>query len=377
MHIDFSWSRRTSVGVEWELELVDRRTRQLSPVSEGVLADLSEHGDGVHPRAKRELFQSCVEVTTGVCRTVGEATQDLAGTARAVRDAAAAHGAEIMCSGTHPTTDWRTQPLTGSGRYPDLVERNQWMARQFQIFGVHVHCGVRSREKAIPIVNALLGYLPHLLALSASSPYWMGVDTGLASFRSKVFEGLPTAGLPDELTGWDAFESYLSALISAGSIHSMRELWWDIRPHPGLGTVELRMFDGVPTLQEIGCLAALSQCLVERFDQQLDQGYTLPVPPPWLVRENKWRAVRHGLEAEVITDRTGTTRPVSDAIDDLVEDLLPTAHRLDCALELAAVGDLMRRGASYRRQRRVAAEHDGDLVAVVASLVEEMRASLV
>lgn len=377
MHIDFSWSRRTSVGVEWELQLVDRRTRQLAPVSERVLAGLSEHGDGVHPKAKHHLFQSGVEVTSASCRTVGEAMRDIAGTAREVREAAAAEGAGLMCSGTHPITDWGTQPLTQCGRYPELLQRHQWMTRQLQVFGVHVHCGVRSRQKAIPIVNALLEYLPHLLALSASSPFWTGADTGLASFRSTVLEGLPTTGLPFELSSWEEFESYLSALISAGSIHSMRELWWDVRPHPGLGTVELRMCDGVPTLQEIACLTALSQCLVERFDQQLEQGYALPVPLPWLVRENKWRVVRYGLGAEILTDRRGSTRPVSAAIEDLVEDLLPVARRLDCALELAAIPDLLRRGASYQRQRRVAAEHDGDLVPVVDSLIEETRASLV
>lgn len=376
MHIDFASSARTSLGVEWELELVDRHTRQLTPVSSAVLADISEQGDGLHPKAKHELFQSCVEVITGICQTVGEATQDIAETARAVRDAAARYNAAIMCSGTHPISDWTTQPFTESARYAELIAHHQWMSRQLQIFGVHVHCGVRSPHKAIPIVNALLQYLPHFLAFSASSPYWIGCDTGLASFRSKLFEGLPTAGLPYQLAGWEAFESYLSALISAGAISSIREVWWDIRPHPGVGTVELRICDGLATLDEVSCVAALSQCLVERFDRQLDQGYTLPMPPPWLVRENKWRAARYGLEAEIITDGAGTTRPVAGLIEDLVEELLPVARRLDCARELSAIPPIVRGGVSYQRQRRVAAEHDQDLVPVVDSLIDEMEASL-
>ncbi len=376
MHIDFSSSARTSLGVEWELELVDRRTRQLTPVSNAILAEISEDGDGVHPKIKHELFQSCVEVITGICQTVGEATEDIAQTTRVVRDTAAAYDAAIMCSGTHPFTDWTTQPFTENARYAELIEHHQWMTRQLQIFGVHVHCGVRSPHKAIPIVNALLQYLPHLLAFSASSPFWVGCDTGLASFRSKLFEGLPTAGLPYELAGWEAFESYLSALISARAISSIREVWWDIRPHPGVGTVELRICDGVSTLREIASITALSQCLVERFDRQLDQGYTLPMPPPWLVRENKWRAARYGLDAELIVDSKGTTRPVARSIEDLVEDLLPLARRLDCAQELAAIPEIVRAGVSYQRQRRVAAEHDGDLVSVVDALVEEMDASL-
>lgn len=376
MHIDFSSSARTSLGVEWELELVDRKTRQLAPVSNAILADISELGDGVHPKAKHELFQSCVEVITGICQTVGEATEDIAQTARAVSDTAGDYDAAIMCSGTHPFTDWTTQPFTENARYAELIEHHQWMTRQLQIFGVHVHCGVRAPQKAIPIVNALLQYLPHFLAFSASSPFWVGCDTGLASFRSKLFEGLPTAGLPYELAGWEAFESYLSALINARAISSIREVWWDIRPHPGVGTVELRICDGVPTLREIACITALSQCLVERFDRQLDQGYTLPMPQPWLVRENKWRAARYGLDAELIIDSAGTTRPVAQSIEDLVEDLLPLARRLDCASELAAIPDIVRNGVSYQRQRRVAAEHDGDLVPVVDALIEEMAVSL-
>jgi carboxylate-amine ligase len=250
------------------------------------------------------------------------------------------------------------------------------MARQLQIFGVHVHCGVRAPEKAIPIVNALLAYLPHFLALSASSPYWIGADTGLASYRSKVFEALPTAGLPYQLSGWDAFETYMEALISSHAIDSIREVWWDIRPHPRFGTVELRICDGLPTLDEVSCVAALAQCLVEQFDRQLDSGYTLPEPRPWLVRENKWRAARYGLDAEIVVDNSGRVQPVVNAIDDLVEDLLPVARRLDCLAELESVPRLAARGASYQRQRATAAKHGGDLFAVVDLLLAEMRDGL-
>ncbi len=331
---------------------------------------------GEHPKAKHELLQSCVEVITGICQTVAEARADLAGTVAEVSKHAADLNLGVMCSGTHPMTDWATQQVTQNERYLSLMERNQWMARQLQIFGVHVHCGVRAPEKAIPIVNALLGYLPHFLALSASSPYWIGSDTGLASYRSKIFEALPTAGLPYQLSGWDAFEKYMDALVSSNSIQTIREVWWDIRPHPGFGTVELRICDGIPTLDEITCVAALAQCLVERFDRQLDDGYTLPEPRPWLVRENKWRAARYGLDAEIVVDNSGSVRPVKDAINDLIEDLLPIARRLECATELQSISALMQRGASYQRQRAVAAANDGDLVPVVDSLLAEMRDGL-
>ncbi|HEY3630561.1 MAG TPA: glutamate--cysteine ligase [Jatrophihabitantaceae bacterium] len=376
MRIDFSSSQRTSLGVEWELELVDLDTRQLASASDDVLMAISPDGDGEHPKAKHELLQSCVEVITGICQTVAEARADLAETVAEVSGAAAERNLGIMCSGTHPITDWTTQRITEKDRYQTLVERNQWMARQLQIFGVHVHCGIRAPGKAIPIVNALLAYLPHFLALSASSPYWIGADTGLASYRSKVFEALPTAGLPYQLSGWDAFEKYMEALISSHAIQSIREVWWDIRPHPGFGTVELRICDGLPTLDEIACVAALSQCLVERFDRQLDHGYTLPEPRPWLVRENKWRAARYGLDAEIVIDNSGKVQPVVAAIHDLVDDLLPIARRLDCRAELEAIPKLIERGASYQRQRAVAAEHNGELEPVVDSLVAEMRDGL-
>jgi carboxylate-amine ligase len=374
VHIDFTSSRRASLGVEWELELVDLETRQLASASDDVLAAISPGGE--HPKAKHELLQSCVEVITGICQTVAQAREDLAHTVAEVTKAADERNLGVMCSGTHPITDWATQRITDNARYAMLVERNQWMARQLQIFGVHVHVGVRAPDKAMPIVNGLLSYLPHFLALSASSPYWIGSDTGLASYRSKVFEALPTAGLPYQLSGWPAFEKYMEALISSHAIESVREVWWDIRPHPGFGTVELRICDGLPTLDEIVCVAALAQCLVERFDRQLDHGYTLPEPRPWLVRENKWRAARYGLDAEIVIDNTGSLQPVTEAIIDLVDDLLPIARRLDCERELESIPRLIQRGASYQRQRAVAAANNGDLAAVVDSLIAEMRDGL-
>ena len=376
MRIDFNPSERSSLGVEWELELVDLDTRQLTAASDEILRDISAEGDGQHPKAKHELLQSCVEVITGVCTTVAEAKEDLAATVAEVQAAATKYNIGLMCSGSHPTTDWATQKITDDDRYRLLVERNQWLARQLQIFGIHVHVGIRAPEKAIPIVNALLAYIGHFLALSASSPYWIGSDTGLASYRSKVFEGLPTAGIPFQLSGWDHFESYMEVLISTQTIQTVREVWWDIRPHPRFGTVELRICDGLPTLEEIGAVAALSQCLVERLDNQLDQGYTLPRPAPWVVRENKWRAARYGLDADLLVDSGGRLLPVTTALTDLVEDLTPVATRLGCLDELHTIPQIIEVGGSYQRQRRAAEANGGDLTAVVDSLLEEMRIGL-
>ena len=354
MQIPFESSQRSSLGVEWELQLVDRQTRELSAGAIEILEEIRPEGAEEHPKAKHELLQSTIEIITGICTTVSEAKADLAGTLAEVVAAADRHDLGLLCAGTHPFTDWQTQEISPKERYLELVERMQWLARRLQIFGVHVHVGVRSPEKAIPIVNALCQYVPHFLALSASSPFWVGCDTGLASSRTKVFEGMPTAGLPYQLSGWDEFETYMETLISTKAIESVREVWWDIRPHPGFGTVELRICDGLPTLDEIGAVAALSQCLVEQFDGQLDRGYTLPSPVNWVIRENKWRAARYGLDADIVVDDKGTVRPVRQAILDLVEDLMPTAKRLDCEAELADVERVLAVGASYQRQRAVA-----------------------
>ncbi|SFD93655.1 glutamate--cysteine ligase [Blastococcus tunisiensis] len=376
MQIPFESSERASLGVEWELQLVDRETRELTAGAIEILEEIRPEGAEEHPKAKHELLQSTIEIITGICGTVSEAKADLAGTLAEVSAAAERRGLGLMCAGTHPFTDWQSQLISPKERYLELVERMQWLARRLQIFGVHVHVGVRSPDKAIPIVNALCQYQPHFLALSASSPFWKGADTGLASARTKVFESMPTAGLPYQLSGWEEFEGYMATQISSHAIESVREVWWDIRPHPNFGTVELRICDGLPTLDEIGAVAALSQCLVEQFDTQLDRGYTLPTPARWVLQENKWRAARYGLDADIVVDDKGTVRPVRQAILDLVEDLAPTARRLHCEAELRDVERVLAVGASYQRQRAVAAASGGDLKPVVDSLLAEMRDGL-
>jgi YbdK family carboxylate-amine ligase len=377
MHIPFNPSAGSSLGIEWELELVDLDSRELTSGASEILAEITPVPGEEHPKAKHELLESTIEIITGICSTVAEAREDLAVTLKEVREAAARRNLGVMCSGTHPFTDWSTQTVSPNPRYEQLIENMQWLARRMQIFGVHVHVGVRSPEKAIPINNALMAYIPHFLALSASSPYWVGTDTGLASARSKVFEGLPTAGLPYSLSGWDAFEDYMETLISTNTIQTIREVWWDIRPHPNFGTVELRICDGLPTLDEITVVAAMAQSLVESFDRQLDKGYTLPQPKMWLVRENKWRAARYGLDAEIVVDDRGNNMlPVREAILELAEDLAPIARKIGCEEELSKVEQLLDIGASYQRQRATAAANDGDLRSVVDSLLTEMDQGL-
>jgi len=374
VHIPFSSSPRTSLGIEWELELVDLRTRQLRGASTEILEEFAAKvGEQEAAKAKHELFESTIEVITGVCDSVPQALGDLTGTIDVLRGLAERRGIGLMCSGTHPISEYNTQEISENERYHRLVDNMQWLSRRLLIFGVHVHVGVRSKDKALPIVNALMSYVPHFLALSASSPYWLGRDTGLASSRSKVFESLPTAGLPYQLADWSQFERFMETLVASGTIETIREVWWDIRPHPNFGTVELRICDGLPTLQEVGGVAALAQCLVDRMNTQLDRGYTLPVPRRWVVQENKWRAARYGLDADILVDDRGTTRPLREDLVDLVDDLLPVARRLGCAAELAAVSQIMEIGASYERQRAAARRAGGDLSRVVDTLLVEMN----
>ena len=373
MNIEFNSSEGSSLGVEVELEIVDRETRQLrSGASELLPLMGAGHPNGEHPKAKHELLESTIEIITGVCASVAEARTDLETTLAELVEHADRRGMAFMCSGTHPFSDWAEQDISPNPRYARLVEEMQWMARRLQIFGIHVHVGIRSAEKVISIANALSSYIPHFLALSASSPYWMGRDTGLASSRSKVFEGLPTAGLPYQLSGWDEFEDFMETLVSANAIQSIREVWWDIRPHPDFGTVELRICDGIPTMSEIAAIAALSQSLVEWMDTLLDRGYTLPMPRNWVVRENKWRAARYGVDAEIIIGDSGeNVVPLRDAVHELVEELSPVAERLDCTKELRHCLTMLEQGPSYVRQRAVV-ERGGTLPDVVDSLVAEL-----
>ena len=373
MQIDFNSSSTSSLGIEVELEIVDRETRELASAATEILKELGEgHPGGEHPKAKHELFDCTIEIITGVCTTVAEAKGDLADTLATVREQTDRRGLGLMCSGTHPFSRYYDQTLSPNPRYARLVEEMRWMAERLAIFGVHYHVGVRSPEKVVAIANALASYIPHFLALSASSPFWHGHDTGLASSRSKVFEGLPTAGLPEPIANWTDFEQYMETLVSAEAIGTIREVWWDIRPHPDFGTVELRMCDGLPTLDEVTALAAVAQSLVEWLDTLIDRGYKLPSPEPWIVRQNKWRAARHGLEAEIIVDAQGNRLHIRDAIGDLIDELTPVARRLGCEDELCSVSGILAGGSSYLRQRSVV-EGGGTLVDVVDALVTELE----
>jgi carboxylate-amine ligase len=360
-----------TLGIEWEVQLIDAQTRLLRQDAGLVLAGLRGlEESGEHPKMRHELMQSTVEVVTGICGTVAEAKADLAMTIKELQRTAEPHGIVLAGAGTHPLSDWRDAKMAPSQRYSELVEQIQWPARRLQTMATHVHIGLRDADRAMPIVNALAVYLPHLLGLTASSPYWSGIDTGLASCRSVVFGALPNTGPPPGLPDWKSFEDYMDTQLRAGTIRTIKEVWWDVRPHPDFGTIETRIADAVPTFREVGMLAAIVQCLVQLFDAQLDRGYQLPVRPSWVTRDNKWRATRYGLDAVVITDASGATAPLRDEVFELLRDLEPVAWRLGCVEELAVASEVLEYGASSERQRAVHAA-DADLTSVVDALVTE------
>ncbi len=367
MAITFNSSPKPTVGVELELQILDPETGNLVPGASKIL----ENYEGAL-WIKPELLESTIEINTGICETAAEVKEDLGNKLEILQNECDKHGFEVAMAGTHPFSTWAEQTITADDRYKKLVDRVQWPARRLLIFGLHVHVGVCSGEKSIAIFNSLTTFLPHLLALSASSPYWMGEDTGMASARVKVFESLPTAGLPYRLINWAEFTRFMKTLIGAGAITSIREVWWDLRPHPGFGTVEIRVCDGLPTLTEVVSLTAFIQALVVWLGDQYDEGIYLPTYRHWIVRENKWRASRWSTDARIIVDENGGQRLLTEDIEELLIKLIPVAETLQCEKEILGIRDIVRHGPSYTRQRRVF-KQTGSLKAVVESLVTELK----
>ncbi|MEG9248989.1 glutamate--cysteine ligase [Arthrobacter sp. Soc17.1.1.1] len=379
MKIDFAQSAQSTLGVEWELAIVDRYNGELVSVADQVLRGVSANhpelqDDDEHPHIKQELLLNTVELVTGVCTTVEEAKADLSRSLAAVREVTDPMGVELFCAGSHPFSAPRAQQVTDKDRYAKLIDRTQWWGRQMVIYGVHVHVGLDHRDKALPVVDGLTNYFPHFQALSASSPFWGGEDTGYASQRALMFQQLPTAGLPFHFDDWTAYESYVQDMFTTGVIDAVNEIRWDIRPVGNLGTVEMRVCDGLSTLQDVGAVAALTQCLVHEFSSTLDAGGSIPTMQPWHIQENKWRAARYGLDAIIILDAEGNEQLVTEHLVEVLNRLEPIAAKLGCSSELSDVEGILQRGAGYQRQRRIAREHDGDLRAVVLDMVQQLRA---
>jgi len=348
----FGRSAPFTVGIEEEFQLLSAESYELVPRFEEV-ADAA--GDD---RVRRELMTSVLETATGIHTNVGEAMAEVREIRALLRDAASERGALIASAGTHPFSRWEHQEITDKPRYQGVVDELRWVAEQVAIFGLHVHVAVPSPDVAMGVVTSLRTHVPELLALSANSPFWQARETGLASTRSKVFDAMPRSGLPPALRSFDEFTELVARGTSAGFFEDYTYLWWDVRPHPKLGTVELRAFDAQTRIESVAALAALGQSLVATYAEQ-------PVDPQprSLIAENKWRAARYGLDAELVDLASGRRRSARDAVRELVEAAEPAAGRLGCATELEGVEELLERGPGAAEQRLI---HDrgGSLLAV-------------
>ena len=370
MNLHFPGSPEPTLGIEIELQTVDPLTGSLSSSAPALLA----RADDVM-YVKKEVLQCVVEICTKVCRTPGEAERDLASRTARVIQIADEMGVGLLSAGTHPFSTWDQQEMSDDPRYFEQIERIQWAGRRLLTCGLHVHVGVKTPEKAIAISNALATFIPHLLALSASSPYWEGRDTGWCSARSKVFESLPGGGFPYRMTNWADFQRMMQVLIRSNTIRTINEIWWDIRPHLKFGTVEVRTCDAMSSMREIGAIAAFCQAMVVWMEREYDAGHVLPAPRFWILRENKWRAARFGLRANLVMNDQGYQCGMRADIERWVERLLPIAQELGGAEELERLYEILDTDTSVARQRAVF-KRTGSLREVVRRLQQDLRTSV-
>ncbi|HMR49464.1 MAG TPA: YbdK family carboxylate-amine ligase [Arachnia sp.] len=371
MKIQFADSAQSTIGIEWELAVVDKTTLEQVPGAAIVLESVEDPVDGP---IRGEYLNSMIELVTGVHTTVAGATDELGRLLDHVTEKLDPHGLALMGAGCHPFGDPTAQKPVDKPQYRRVTERAAWWGAQMAINGLHIHCGISHRDKALPITYGLARFGPYFIALSGSSPFWQGKDTKFASQRTMIFQQLPTNGLPYHFRTWEEYERFAGELESVGMIQNQSEIRWDVRPS-SWGTVENRAMDSVPTLFEVGALAALSQALTERMHRAIDAGEPIDRLNHWFLRENKWRAARYGLAADVIVPRPDEFMiHTTDGILRWTEELSPIADELGCGTELRGVQELVKKGPSYLRQRRVYAGSDGDILAVARSLVDETAA---
>lgn len=372
--IEFHRNERPTVGIELELGLVDSKSMALSSAYGLLNARLTAEGhqDDEGKHFKPELMQCVLEINTGVCNTIGEAEHDLRGKLAIVESACDAIGLRLWWGATHPFSTWQDQRITPDDRYLQLVNLLQEMARRLVTFGLHVHVGVESGDKAVMISDRIMRHLPTLLALSVSSPFWEGRKTGLQSHRSKVMEGLPTAGLPTLMRNWSEYVWLVNHMIETGFINTVREIWWDVRPHHSFGTVEVRVCDMPGNLQDTLALGALVQCLVKALSDEIDNGTYQHDSHPMMVQQNKWRAARFGNQAKLVDTDTYRSASVEDTVGRLVELLRRTAVELNCEIYLDHCVTMARNPSAAQRQLNLMAETN-DPREVVRQLVEDAR----
>jgi carboxylate-amine ligase len=365
-------AHRFTVGVEEEFQIVDPQTWELrSHVSELLASSAASLGEQIKP----ELHQSIVEVGTKICQNVPELREEILRIRRELTSAAERVGLAVAAAGTHPFSHWKDQILSPGVRYDSIVEELQQLARSLLIFGLHVHVAVPDRTVAIDLMNAARYFLPHLLALSTSSPFWMGRDTGLKSYRTTIFRRFPRTGVPDHFGSWGEYESFVNLLIELHSIDDARKIWWDVRPHPTFGTLEFRVCD-VPTRPEVAVmLGALTQAIVVKLYRLYEKNLGFRLYRRALIEENKWRAARWGLDGKLIDFGKRAEVPMRDLALELLAFVDDVLDELESREAVEYVHTVLSEGTSADRQLAVYRE-TGDLKAVVRYVVDETRTSV-
>src|SRR5436309_6577402 len=355
-----------TLGIEEEFQIVDPQTRELR----SHVAEILEEGRMLlGEQVKPEMIQSQIEAGSGVCKNIQEARADITNLRGIIASLEEKNGLKIVAASTHPISRWQDQKIFDDDRYELLVQELQTVARSLLIFGVHVHVGVADRERQIHIMNASRYFLPHVLALSTSSPFWMGHNTGLKSYRSEIFKQFPRTDIPDHFDSYPGFQRYVDLLIKTGCINDGKKIWWDCRPHPFFPTLEFRICDIPTRVDDTIAIAALFQAIVAKLYTLIEKNLGFRLYRRMLIQENKWRAVRYGLDGKLIDFGKQKEVPVRDLIRELLEFVDDLLDDLGTSKEVEYFLTILDRGTSADEQLRVYAETN-DLKAVVDRLVE-------
>lgn len=363
-----------SIGIEEEYQTVDPVTRDLRS---HIHAEIVQKGKLLlKERVKPEMHQSVVEIGTSVCRNIREAHQEIREIRRHIIALARENGLRLSSGGTHPFAEWRNQEIYPDDRYKVIVEDLKMVARANLIFGLHVHIGVEDRETAIQLMNGARYFLPHLLALSASSPFWQGMDTGLHSYRCKVFDKFPRTNIPDVYQSWSEFDNYVNLLIRTNCIDNAKKIWWDIRPHPHFPTLEFRTCDMPMRLDESIAIAALCQAIIAKLYKLHERNQTFRHYSRALIMENKWRAARYGLDGKMIDFGKQTEVDARTLIGEILDFVADVSDELGSRSQLAYIRTILENGNGADRQMRVFRE-TGDMKKVVDFMIAETEHGLV
>jgi glutamate---cysteine ligase / carboxylate-amine ligase len=362
-----------TIGIEEEYQTIDPVSRDLRS---HLAAEILEKGKLIlQERVKAEMHQSVVEVGTGICHNIQEARQDVTELRRGIIGLARSNNLRLAAAGTHPFSDWRNQEIYPDERYHTIVQDLKMVARANLIFGLHVHVGVEDRETAINIMNTARYFVPHILALSTNSPFWLGMDTGLKSYRCKVFDKFPRTNIPDYFPSWGEYDSFVQLLVKTNCIDNAKKIWWDIRPHPNFPTLEFRCCDVPMRIDETIAIAALIQATVAKLYKlyAANQGFRLYRRA--LIMENKWRALRYGLDGKLIDFGKQCEVPVRVLLEEYMEFVDDVVDDLGSRKEIEYIWTMIRNGSGADRQLKVFQE-TGDLKSVVEYIISETEAGI-